>query len=176
MSKYSLAFFVYAPFPVILIPLGYYLIHQYVTNTQQSNNKNNIKKLFNNDNKNIRNNNNGSRNTTNNDNSDIQDKTITTELLSMFSKFEVMLFMSTALVGGLAFNQFVYFTMLLIQEKMTVSFTEASFIMSGFSISSIVMFPLTGLFIKFLRGPIPAIILGMFCHCLGYVSSFQKEV
>ena len=84
----------------------------------------------------------------------------------MLSKLDVIIFLTTALVAGLSFNQFVYFTMLLLEERMEISFTKASVIMSGFSLASIVMFPLTGIVIRLMRGPVPAIVLGMVSHCI----------
>lgn len=74
--------------------------------------------------------------------------------------------MLTVLISGIAFNLFIYWTISLINEQLQVSGFEAGIIMSGLNIANIIMFPWPGPIIKLLKGPKPAIVIGLTAHCI----------
>ena len=88
----------------------------------------------------------------------------------MFRQFEVTFFMFTVLISGLAFNLFIYFAVLLINEQMEISKTKMSVIFVTASVSSILMFPFTGRIIRFIGDPFFAISLGLFSYCARYIA------
>lgn len=148
MSPYTVAFFVYAPFALMMIPTGFFLINQSAVKV---------------------------KNTTfiieNEDEGLLQvDVGMLQHLRHMFSQFDVLFLMLTVLIAGIAFNLNIYFGVLLIEERLVgISQTEISIIFVTASASSIFLFPFTSKIIEILRGPFIPITLGILTYFIRYI-------
>jgi len=153
MSTYAIAFFVFVPISLLLIPCGCFISLQYERNLacnpkQYEDPLMPKKKVGDEDDEK------GSGN---------QMRKI---LLEMLGRCDVVVFMITALVSGMAINLFVFFTEMLVDDVLSVSKRDASFIFIVHNLTSIITFPFSAKLVRLMGGPKPTMILGMLCHAV----------
>jgi len=154
LSPFSNAFFVYVPYALIAMPTGCFLIYQYQRNNieMSASLKSKAEPID---------------TEAAVESPMVKDDTgLLQHLCRMFGNIDVVVFMFTVLISGIAFNLFIYWTISLINEQLQVTGFEAGIIMSGLNIANIIMFPWTGPIIKLLKGPKPAIVIGLAAHCI----------
>lgn len=158
MSDFTIAFVMYVPFAVLLVPVGCYLINQTETREKETKiHRANVadlalidsKKNFNEESE--------------------KGKSVLRLLGEQFKRLDVLIFLLTAFISGLAFSLFIYFTILLLDNETHISKSRIGLIFSIASASGAIMFPFTAKIIKLLKGPLPAISLGVFSYSIRYI-------
>jgi len=157
MSIYSIPFFVFVPISLMLIPCGCFISLQYErsltrqrTDSQENGTTKESKKVT------------GSKDS-------MKVRSIKSELLSMLKRSDVIVFMMTALMSGMAINLFIFFTEMLIDDVLDVSKRDASFIFIVHNLTSILTFPFAGKLVRLLGGAKPTMVIGMFSHCIRHL-------
>ena len=162
MSHYTAVFYMYVPLCLLLIPVGCYLVEQRKKGEEEI----------------VRENMETKRRTKQIDRgASSWENSISKKVLILFKKFDVVFFMITVFINGLANNLFVSFSLLLVQDTMNVSKTEMTLITVTGTLSELLIFPITSKLIKKLGGTSPCIIIGTFSYfirflSMSYVSTF----
>lgn len=156
MPKYSVAFFLYIPFVIIMIPLGIYMIKQLrgcAKKTEEALVPGN-------------NNNKGKCNET----------SILRQILMFCIRFDVLFYLISVLVCGIGFNIFIYLTVLLVENQMVISKSQVGMIFAFNSISESVFFLLSGKIKEIFGSTLPTMAIGLFFYCVRYiVMSYTKD-
>ena len=140
MSPYTAVFFFFLPCTLLLIPAGCYLIGQVNYDNAEATK-----------------------------NEDLQEKNVNKErlykqVLRLFRRFDVIFFMTTVFISGLAINLFLHFSYMLVTDVMKKTKTEMTFVKITSTVSEMLLFPMTTKIIKILGGTSTAMILGTFAN------------
>ena len=144
MSNYTAVFYLFLPYTLMLIPIGCYLIGQsnytYTSKAEETTPANQ---------ENVGN--------------------LFTQVFRIFFRFDVLFFMTTVMICGLANNLFMNFAYMLVKDEMNVSKTKMTLVVVTAAMSETLVFPFTSKIIKMVGGNTPAIILGMFSYSVRFL-------
>ena len=162
MSQYTAVFYMYVLLCLLLIPVGCYLVEQETEGGENAVRDNLITTTH------TEQINRGTRS---------RENSISRKVLLLFKKLDVVFFMITVFISGLANSLFLNFSLLLVQDTMNVSKTEMTLITVTGTLSHLLIFPIASKLIKKLGGTSPSIIIGTFSYfirflSMSYVSSF----
>ena len=91
------------------------------------------------------------------------------QLASMFKKLDVIFFMCTAFIAGLACMIYLGFVFLLLNDELHSTKTQMGLALVVSSLSEIIAFALASKMITFFRGAPSSIIVGMFSYFLRFI-------
>ena len=155
MSHYTAVFYMYVPICLLLIPVGCYLVEQGKKGEEKIVKENMETK---------------SHTEQIDRGASSWENSISRKVFLLFKKFDVLFFMITVFISGLANSIFLSFSLLLIQDTMNVSKTEMTLITVTGTLSELLIFPITSKLIKKLGGTSPCIIIGTFSYVIRFLS------
>lgn len=151
MSHYTAVFFLFLPITLMLIPVGTYLLNQSDAPSTSAETKKDLESA-----KEEKENEQSAGN-------------ISKQALDLLCTLDVIFFMATVLIFGLANNLFLNFSYLYVKDEMKVTKTEMTFVVVAATASEILIFPFTSKIIKILGGPAQANIIGMFSYFIRFI-------
>lgn len=146
MSHYTATFFVLLPYLIFLIPFSQILMRQSVWADSDKKDDDN-------------NNNNGESK---------PDVKLSTHLLSVLGNIDTVVFMISVMISGLAYETFMNFLFLLMDDELHTSKFVMTIAMTTGGAASILVFPFSSKIIKLFKGPIPCIAIGIFTYSIRY--------
>lgn len=153
MSQYTAVFYLFLPYTLLMIPVGFHLIGQtsYPPPTRKKMNTVDQEAVP-------------------------SGANISRLVWEQMKKFDVIFFMITVLLNGLSNNLFMNFAYMFVQDELMKTNTEMTFVVVTASMSEMLVFPLTSKIIRFVGGNPPAIAIGMFSYFIRFlVMSYDVE-
>lgn len=153
ISPFSAAFFLLIPCALLLIPVAWYLLNRLKDGLKarrdEEDGENEKEGLQCEDR--------------------IEEKSHFNQIVQLCVNMDVVLFLLTVLIVGLANSVSLNFSFLYVTEIMQVNKSEMTYVIVTSTLSEAIMFPFTAKTIKLLRGTMPSIIVGCMAHFVRFL-------
>jgi len=147
ISPFSAAFFLLLPCALLLIPVCCYLLRRLNNSTDAINKDEETAASL----------------------DHIEEKSNFNQIVQLCLNLDVLLFLTTVLIVGLANGVHLNFSFLYVTDVMNVGMSEMTYVVVTSTISEAVMFPFTSRLMKLLGGTMPSIIIGSLAHFVRFL-------